>query len=177
MKTYTDTFECDQHIAEDIRLFNEKGYATGNCCEGHPYRIIPDNNQRKYKNTAYFEGGYISFCSIEDKKFVMDKLKEKSSFFSEDTHSKMTCVRTSLEWKPIRSAEVDGLKYSQMQYENMTKIFKMIYTELWRVLLEVAQELPYKETDDPWILKAEILDKPLKPHFANVQGLKTFEEV
>jgi len=26
-------------------------------------------------------------------------------------------------------------------------------------------------------LKAEILDKPLKPHFANVQGLKTFEEV
>lgn len=177
VKTYTDTFECDQHIAEAIRLFNEKGYATGNCCEGHPYHIIPDNNQRKYKNTAYFDGGYISFCSIEDKKFVLDKLKEKSSFFSEDTHSKMTCVRTSLEWKPIRSAEVDGLKYSQMQYENMTKIFKMIYTELWRVLLEVAQELPYKETDDPWILKAEILDKPLKPHFANVQGLKTFEEV
>ena len=108
---------------------------------------------------------------------MLEKLKEKSSFFSEDTHSKMTCVRTSLEWKPIRSAEVDGLKYSQMQYENMTKIFKMIYTELWRVLLEVAQELPYKETDDPWILKAEILDKPLKPHFANVHGLKTFEEV
>ena len=52
-----------------------------------------------------------------------------------------------------------------------------LHTELWRVLLEVAQELPYKETDDPWILKAEILDKPLKPHFANVQGLKTFEEV
>ena len=76
VKTYTDTFECDQYIAEAIRLFNEKGYATGNCCEGHPYRIIPDNNQRKYKNTAYFEGGYISFCSIEDKKFVLDKLKE-----------------------------------------------------------------------------------------------------
>ena len=55
VKTYTDTFECDQHIAEAIRLFNEKGYATGNCCEGHPYRIIPDNNQRKYKNTAYFD--------------------------------------------------------------------------------------------------------------------------
>lgn len=36
VKTYTDTFECDQHIAEAIRLFNEKGYATGNCCEGHP---------------------------------------------------------------------------------------------------------------------------------------------
>ena len=28
VKTYTDTFECDQHIAEAIRLFNEKGYAT-----------------------------------------------------------------------------------------------------------------------------------------------------
>lgn len=177
VKSRIRTFDCDSHIAEAVRLLNEKGYATGNCCEGHPYRIIPDNNQRRYKNTAYFEGGYISFCSIEDKKLVLEKLKEKSSFFSEDTHSKMTCVRTSLEWKPIRSAEVDGLKYSQMQYENMTKIFKMIYTELWRVLLEVAQELPYKETDDPWILKAEFLDKPLKPHFANVQGLKTFEEV
>ena len=57
VKTYTDTFECDQHIAEAIRLFNEKGYATGNCCEGHPYHFIPDNNQRKYKNTAYFDGG------------------------------------------------------------------------------------------------------------------------
>ena len=171
------TFECDRHIAEAIRLLNEKGYATGNCCEGYPYRIIPDNNQRKYKNTAYFDGGYISFCSIEDKKFVLAKLKEKSSFFSEDTHSKMMCVRTSLEWKPIRSAEVDGLKYSQMQYESMTRIFKMIYTDLWHVLLEVAQELPYKKTDDPWILKVEILNKPLKPHFANVQGLKTVEEV
>ena len=31
VKTYTDMFECDQHIAEAIRLFNEKGYATGNC--------------------------------------------------------------------------------------------------------------------------------------------------
>lgn len=41
----------------------------------------------------------------------------------------------------------------------------------------MAQELPYKEMDDPWILKAEILDKPLKPHFANVRGLKTVEEV
>ena len=39
VKTYTDMFECDQHIAEAIRLFNEKGYATGNCCEGYPYRI------------------------------------------------------------------------------------------------------------------------------------------
>lgn len=53
----------------------------------------------------------------------------------------------------------------------------MIYTDLWHVLLEVAQELPYKKTDDPWILKVEILNKPLKPHFANVQGLKTVEEV
>ena len=66
----------------------------------------------------------FSFCSIEDKKFVLAKLKEKSSFFSEDTHSKMMCARTSLEWKPIRSAEVDGLKYSQMQYESMTRIFQ-----------------------------------------------------
>ena len=53
----------------------------------------------------------------------------------------------------------------------------MIYTDLWHVLLEVAQELPYKKTDAPWILKVEILNKPLKPHFANVQGLKTVEEV
>ena len=177
VKIYTDTFDCDQHIAEAIRLLNEKGYATGNCCEGHPHRMIPDNNQRKYKNTAYFDGGYIAFCSIEDKKFVLSKLREKSSFFSEDAHSKMTCVRTSLEWKPIRGAEVDGLKYSQMQYDNMTKIFKMLYTELWRTLLEVAQELPYKETDDPWILKAEILDKPLKPQIHNNPENKTFEEV
>ena len=38
------TFDCDSHIAEAIRLLNEKGYATGNCCEGHPYSIIPDTN-------------------------------------------------------------------------------------------------------------------------------------
>lgn len=81
VKIYTDTFDCDQHIAEAIRLLNEKGYATGNCCEGHPHRMIPDNNQRKYKNTAYFDGGYIAFCSIEDKKFVLSKLREKAVFF------------------------------------------------------------------------------------------------
>lgn len=176
-KAYTRTFDCDQHIAEAIRLLNEKGYATGNCCEGHPYRIIPDNNQRKYKNTAYFEGGYISFCSIADKKMILAKLNEKGDYFGEDNHSQMTCVRDSLYWETFRSAEVDGHKYSTMRYGSMVKIFKMIYTDIWRVLLEVAQELPYKETDDPWILKAEILDKPLKPHFANVQGLKTVEEV
>lgn len=84
---------------------------------------------------------------------------------------------SSLYWEPIRSAEVDGHKYSVMRYETLTKIFKVIYQDIWKTLLEVAQELPHKETDDPWILKAEILDKPLKPHFANVQGLKTFEEV
>lgn len=156
---------------------NEKGYATGNCCEGHPYRVIPDNNQRKYKNTAYFEGGYLQFCSIEDKKVVLAKLKEKSDYFSEDTHSKIPGIMSSLYWEPIRSAEVDGHKYSVMRYETLTKIFKVIYQDIWKTLLEVAQELPHKETDDPWILKAEILDKPLKPHFANVQGLKTFEEV
>ena len=146
-------------------------------CEGHPYRVIPDNNQRKYKNTAYFEGGYLQFCSIEDKKVVLAKLKEKSDYFSEDTHSKIPGIMSSLYWEPIRSAEVDGHKYSVMRYETLTKIFKVIYQDIWKTLLEVAQELPYKETDDPWILKAEILDKPLKPHFANVQGLKTFEEV
>ena len=177
VKSRIRTFDCDSHIAEAVRLLNEKGYATGNCCEGHPYRVIPDNNQRKYKNTAYFEGGYLQFCSIEDKKVVLAKLKEKSDYFSEDTHSKIPGIMSSLYWEPIRSAEVDGHKYSVMRYETLTKIFKVIYQDIWKMLLEVAQELPHKETDDPWILKAEILDKPLKPHFANVQGLKTFEEV
>ena len=64
VKSRIRTFDCDSHIAEAVRLLNEKGYATGNCCEGHPYRVIPDNNQRKYKNTAYFEGGYLQFCSM-----------------------------------------------------------------------------------------------------------------
>lgn len=98
------------------------------------YRTGGDENVEKSNHDCY-----ISFCSIEDKKFVLAKLKEKSSFFSEDTHSKMMCARTSLEWKPIRSAEVDGLKYSQMQYESMTRIFKMIYNDLVNRIVEFVR--------------------------------------
>ena len=57
----------------------------------------------------------------------------------------MTCVRNSLYWNQFRSMEIDGHKYSTMRYSSMVRIIRMVYEDIWRILLDVAKELPYKE--------------------------------
>lgn len=141
----TMTFDCDSNIAEVIKILNEKGYYTGNCCEGHPYRKIDSKNPRKYDNIAYFDGGYILFCEIEDKEYFFSKLNEKCNYFIDNKNARMLCTRESIEWKPFKSIDIDGKKNSEMQFSFMTKVIRSIYEDIWKILLETAKELPYKE--------------------------------
>ena len=72
-------------------------------------------------------------------------MNEKCDYFSEDDRpGQMTCVRNSLYWNPFRSMEIDGHKYSTMRYSSMVRIIRMVYEDIWRILLDVAKELPYK---------------------------------
>lgn len=139
------TFDCDSNISDAIKMFNQKGYYTGNCCEGHPYKVLSNKNPRKYDNTAYFDGGYISFCSTKDRDMILSKLNEKGDYFSKNTRSKMISVKHSVEWKPFRTMTTDGYKHSVMRYSSMVNIVYMVYKDIWRIILEVARELPYKE--------------------------------
>lgn len=139
------TFQCDSNIAQAIFLLNQKGYYTGNCCEGHPYKVINNKNPHKYDNTAYFDGGYISFCSTKDRDMILSKLNEKGDYFSKNIRSKMVCIKHSVEWKPFRTMTTDGYKHSVMRYGSMIRIIRMVYEDIWRIVLTVAQELPYKE--------------------------------
>ena len=67
------TFDCDYRIAEVIEALNKKGYYTGNCCEGHPYK----KPNSKGDTVAYFDGGYICFCDVKDAEYFLSKLNEK----------------------------------------------------------------------------------------------------
>ena len=75
---------------------------------------------------------------------ILQKLREKSGYFTENTHSDWACVKASIDWTACRSAETDGKKYSIMDIEMISKMFRTVYEEMWRTLLEVAQELPDK---------------------------------
>ena len=144
-----EIFECDTHIADAVYLFNIKGYPTGNSCEGHPYQYILQNedgceaSRKKYARTVFFDSGYLQF-GAENKKLILQKLREKSGYFTENTHSDWACVKASIDWTACRSAETDGKKYSIMDIEMISKMFRTVYEEMWRTLLEVAQELPDK---------------------------------
>ena len=67
------TFDCDYRIAEVIEILNKKGYYTGNCCEGHPYK----KPSSKGNTVAYFDGGYICFCDVKDAECFLSKLNEE----------------------------------------------------------------------------------------------------
>lgn len=153
-----EIFECDTHIAEAVRLFNIKGYPTGNSCEGHPYQDDPGEDacaatRKKYARTVFFDSGYLQF-GAQDKKLILQKLREKSCYFTENTHSDWACVKASIDWTACRSAETDGKKYSTMDLEMISQMFRTVYEEIWRTLLEVAQELPAKE---PFYKSVELL--------------------
>ena len=61
-----------------------------------------------------------------------------------DTHSDMPIVRGFINWIPIDSVAMDGKKYSQMSIESVTTVLRLIYEDIWHIILEVAQELPDK---------------------------------
>ena len=44
--------------------------------------------------------------------------------------------------------EIDGHKYSTMRYSSMIKIIRMVYEDIWRILLETVQELPNKNESE-----------------------------
>ena len=154
-------FDCDSNIAEAVRLFTEKGYgASYNSYEGQPYREVPSENDgkyyRKYKNIAFFGGGGISLgCTDEEHRMILDRLNAKGDYFGVNEHTDIWAARQFIRWEPLYTASIDGHKYSPARFESMTKIFRMVYEDIWRIVLEVAQEVPYKE--HCWVESATIL--------------------
>ena len=154
-------FDCDSRIAEAVRLFAEKGYGTSyNSYEGQPYREVPSEDDgkyyRKYKNMAFFSGGGLDLaCSDDERKMILERLNAKGDYFSVDEHTNIWAARQFIRWEPLYTASIDGHKNSPARFESMTKIFRMVYEDIWRIVLEVAQEVPYKE--DCWVESATIL--------------------
>lgn len=144
-----EIFEIDTHIAEATYLFNLKGYTTGNSCEGHPHQYIPREDdcckatRKKYEKTVLFGDGGMYFWN-DCREMVFQKLNEKRKYFTMDTHSDMPIVRGFINWIPIDSVAMDGKKYSQMSIEPVTTVLRLIYEDIWHIILEVAQELPDK---------------------------------
>lgn len=137
------TFDCDYRIAEVIKILNEKGYHTGNCCEGHPYKYIDPNGNKKYRNIAYFDNGYISFCSDKDTRYILSKLNEKCDYFG--IVPRAEGLKYNIYWQPFKSIDIEGKSNTIMKYDFLVKLIRGVYEDIWRVLLETAQELPYKE--------------------------------
>lgn len=146
-----ETFICDKNISDAIKILNDKGYYTCNCCEGHPYMEVPiegiktsDSTLKKWKNTLYFEGGYIYFARAEDRDLIIDLLNSKGDYFTKDDYSDWGAAKKTLDWMCISGMFIDGKKHSKMRYGSMEKMTRIIYEDIWRIILEVAQELPYK---------------------------------
>lgn len=143
-----EMFQCDKNISEAIKIFNEKGYYTCNCCEGHPYKLVVSNGQKvssatqkKLNNTLYFEGGYIAFCDKNDRNLIFDLLNSKGDYFVNPPHFELPVNKATLEWCCIDHVALNG---KNMRYSSMTKIVRLVYEDIWRIILEVANELPYK---------------------------------
>lgn len=144
-----DVFEVDTHIAEAAYLFNLKGYNTGNSCEGHPhYYLLEEDDgckatRKKYEKTVFFGGGGMYFWD-DCRDLVLQKLNEKRKYFTVNTHPSMPGVENFINWIPIESVTIDGKKYSQMSIESVTTVLRLVYEDIWRIIMEVAQELPDK---------------------------------
>ena len=132
-----EIFEIDTHIAEATYLFNLKGYTTGNSCD------CCKATRKKYEKTVLFGDGGMYFWN-DCREMVFQKLNEKRKYFTMDTHSDMPIVRGFINWIPIDSVAMDGKKYSQMSIESVTTVLRLIYEDIWHIILEVAQELPDK---------------------------------
>lgn len=144
-----ETFQCDKNISEAIKIFNEKGYYTCNCCEGHPYKLVVSSGQnvsptkqKKMDNTLYFEGGYIAFCDRSDRNIIFDLLNSKGDYFVDPPHFELSVNKATLEWCCIDHIAMSG---KNMRYSSMAKITRLVYEDIWRIILETAKELPYKE--------------------------------
>lgn len=138
-----ETFDCDSRIAEVIKILNKKGYHTGNCCEGHPYKYIDPKGNKKYNNIAYFGDGYLCFCDVKDTEYFLSKLNEKCDYFGRVPRAEW--LKHNIYWQPIKSIDIEGKSNTIMKYGFMVKVIRGIYEDIWRILLETAQELPYKE--------------------------------
>lgn len=142
-------FLCDVHIAEAIKTFNQKGYCTCNCCEGHPYKEIKadgeevsDSMLKKWNKETYFNGGYLCFCSEEDMKLILSKLSEKGDYFFNNGRPGNAGI---IRWECINGIFIDGKKHSSMKFSSMEYIMRLICEDIWNIIREVADELPYKE--------------------------------
>ena len=101
------TFDCDYRIAEVIEILNKKGYYTGNCCEGHPYKKPNSKGDTMYLRPKH--------------------------------------LNSSVYWQPFKSIDIEGKNNTIMKYGFLVKLIRNIYEDIWRILLDVAKELPYKE--------------------------------
>lgn len=133
------TFDCDCRIAEVIEVLNKKGYYTGNCCEGHPYK----KPSSKGDTVAYFDGGYICFCDVKDAELFLSKLNEKCDYFA--IYLRPKHLNSSVYWQPFKSIDIEGKSNTIMEYGFLVKLIRNIYEDIWRILLDVAKEIPYKE--------------------------------
>ena len=58
----------------------------------------------------YFLIAAIFSSELRIKRLILQKLQEKSGYFTENTHSDWACVKASIDWTACRSAETDGKK-------------------------------------------------------------------
>lgn len=142
-------FLCDVHLAEAITILNQKGYYTCNCCEGHPYKEIKVDGEevsdfmlKKWNKELHFDGGYLCLCSREDAELILSRLNEKGDYFFKDKEPWNAGI---IRWGCVGGFFIDGKKHSNMKFSSMEHMMRLVYKDIWRIILEVANELPRKE--------------------------------